>query len=119
MCKILDHLHTYVPQKRVEVVTSVPDGSVVTHDDYQLGKILLGGDQLTVARIHGAQAARSSHETAIDRLEGVEAVIEDWHARQVLMQVSVVTVCLCMEVKVIHELTLVPRLQYVVKPMTV
>lgn len=86
MCKILDELHKYIPTTTTEGVT-LPDGQVFTHEDYRLIQILLGGDQLTVARVRGAVAARSSHENARDRLEGVIPVVEDWHARQVLMQV--------------------------------
>ena len=46
-----------------------------------LFKVLLGGDQLTAARARGAAALRDGHNTSHDRLEGFEAVIEDWHAR--------------------------------------
>ena len=87
MCKILDELHKYVPAQNICTEIALPDGRMLPHDDYKLLQILLGGDQLTVARIRGAVAIRSNHETAKDRLEGIVPVVEDWHARQVLMQV--------------------------------
>ena len=50
--------------------------------------VLLGGDQLTVTRAHGAQAIRSSHDNATERPSRVIPVFEDWHARQTLMEVN-------------------------------
>lgn len=88
MCKILDKLHDYVPSTSVAETITLPNGQVITHSDYNLTKILLGGDQLTVARVRGAMSVRSNHENTRDRLEGILPVLEDWHARQVLMQVN-------------------------------
>ena len=87
MCKILDELHRYVPSKNIHSDIALPDGGTLAHDDYKLYQILLGGDQLTVARIREAVAVRSNHENGKDRLEGIVPVIEDWHARHVFMQV--------------------------------
>lgn len=87
MCKILDELHKYVPSMSTEEEIALPDGRVFSHNDYKLSQILLGGDQVTVARVRGAVGVRSNHENAQDRLEGIVPVIEDWHSRQVLMQV--------------------------------
>lgn len=87
MCKILDRLHKYVPSTSTLTETTLPDGRTFTHTEYKQVKILLGGDQVTVARVRGAVGIRSNHENAQHRLEGVIPVIEDWHARQVLMQV--------------------------------
>ena len=39
----------------------------------------MGGDQLTVARAAGVQALRKGHEMALDCLEGLTQVVEDWH----------------------------------------
>ncbi len=85
MCKILDKLHDYVPSESTQEDITLPDGQTMTHKDYKLVKILLGGDQVTVKRVCGAKGVRSSHDTAKDRLEGVIPVVEDW---QVLMKVS-------------------------------
>ena len=41
---------------------------------------LLGGDQLTAARVRGSIAARRDHQTRRERLQGLLPVVEDWHA---------------------------------------
>ena len=54
-------------------------------------QILLGGDQLTVARARGSVAVRADHIAHVcsrrDRLEGLLPVVEDWHAKQCLLKV--------------------------------
>ena len=50
-------------------------------------EILLGGDQLTVARARGSITARQDHRTRRECLEGLFPVIEDWHAKQCLLKV--------------------------------
>ena len=42
---------------------------------------MIGGDQLTVARICGTQALCDTHDKAFDRLEGLTPIVEDWHTR--------------------------------------
>lgn len=80
MCKILETLQQYVPS--VPVTRSYHVGQVnLTLEDSDFCKVLFGGDQLTAARARGPAALRDSHNTSHDRLEGFEAVIEDWHAR--------------------------------------
>ena len=44
---------------------------------------------LTSARIRGTQALRSTEDKAVERLEGIVPVTEDWHSRMTLMKVSV------------------------------
>ena len=44
MCKILHELHRYVPSKNIHTDIALPDGGTLTHDDYKLYQILLGGD---------------------------------------------------------------------------
>ena len=48
---------------------------------------LLGGDQLTVVRIRSTQALRDTLDSATERYEGLIPVIEDWHAKVILLQV--------------------------------
>jgi len=55
MSKILDKLHKYVPAKAVQQVITLPDGRVLTHDDYKLYYILLDGDQLSTLLESGEQ----------------------------------------------------------------
>ncbi len=52
MSKILDHLMKFVPTLPKEGEIS-PDASKVTFDNTRFFKILLGGDQLTAARVRG------------------------------------------------------------------
>ena len=49
--------------------------------------ILVGGDQLTCARVRGGQRIRENSCTGRKRLEGLVPVIEDWHAKVCFMQV--------------------------------
>ena len=86
MSQILEHIMKFVPTIHKQKVVSVPGGSVEI-DDTRFSKVLLGGDQLTAARIRGTQALRSTHDKAVDRLEGLIPVSEDWHARMNLMKV--------------------------------
>lgn len=92
MCKILDSLHQYVPSKEINVTLTLPDGNKIERSDYRLTRILLGGDQLTVARIYGAQGMRRSHDHTKEKLSGIIPVVEDWHSRQTLMQVISVVI---------------------------
>ena len=47
---------------------------------------LVGGDQVTVARIRGAQRIRGNSETS-QRLEGILPVAEDLHAKMCFLEV--------------------------------
>lgn len=89
MAHILEEFHNkYVPTLSSEATTTLPDESTRTFDNTQFHTILIGGDQLTVARIRGATNLRSSHAKSADRLEGTVPVVEDWHARMTLMKVN-------------------------------
>lgn len=89
MSKILEHYHLkYVPTCAAEGHHILPDGSDLQVDDTRFFSVLLGGDQLSVARARGAQALRASHNTPQERLEGIIPVVEDWHTRMTLMRVS-------------------------------
>ena len=89
MVEIMKHIQKYVPtitsEKKVVVPVSSEEVAVV-NDSFH--KILLGGDQLTVARIRSSQHIVKNSERGLERLEGLTAVVEDWHAKQCLMQVS-------------------------------
>ena len=88
MGKILSHYMSLVPTMALQQEISLPNGATIEIDNTQFFPILFGGDQLTVARIRGAQALRDTHDNAVDRLQGVIPVIEDWHARMALMKVT-------------------------------
>lgn len=89
MSQILHNFHELIPTHKKEGHLILPNGSVLEFDDTSFFKVFLGGDQLTIARIRGAQAMRASHDGPVDRLEGVIPVIEDWHSRMTLMRAIV------------------------------
>lgn len=89
MSKILEHFMKYVPTLTKEGEITLPNASKVPFDDTHFFTLLLGGDQLTATRIRGTQALRVTQDNACDRLQGLIPVVEDWHARMALVDVSV------------------------------
>ena len=87
MSKLLENFHKLVPTHDKEGHLTLPNGEMLDFDDTSFFTVLLGGDQLTVARARGAQAMRASHDRPSDRLEGIIPVVEDWHSRMTLMRV--------------------------------
>ena len=88
MSKILEHFMTFVPTLPKEGEITLHNYSKVAFDDTDFFKLLLGGDQLTAARIRGTQALRVTQDKAVDRLQGLIPVVEDWHSRMALVDVS-------------------------------
>ena len=88
MVEILAKIQEYVPTVSKDEVKTIPgtDDTVTVKKD-EFHALLIGGDQLTAARIRGSQTITSNSERGIDRLEGVTAVVEDWHAKQCLFRV--------------------------------
>ena len=80
-------ISTYVPTFPSKANVGLPDGSTRELDNTGFHSILVGGDQLTVARARGGAALRASHSMAVHRLDGITPVVEDWHARMTLMKV--------------------------------
>ena len=89
MIAIMKELHKYVPQIEEEVPVILEE-ETINAKEINVYKILLGGDQLISARARGAQAAMSHGDDAVDRLEGLVPVTEDWHTKQALLTVSTV-----------------------------
>ena len=91
MVDILDELHKYVPMvKTTEVYeTAGPSGCKETAEINMchFHHILIGGDQLTVARVRGSQDSRYNSNNGRRRLEGFIPVIEDWHTKMCAMKV--------------------------------
>ena len=83
MSKILRNFHQLVPTHDKEGHLTLPNGEMTL----ACFTVLLGGDQLTVARARGAQAMRASHDRSSDRLEGISPVVEDWQSQMTLMRV--------------------------------
>lgn len=89
MVDILEKLHEYVPilTKKKEETCSAGN---VTIEEALIYIILMAGDQLTSARIRGAQGIRQNASNAKLRLEGLEGIPLDWHAKLNLLQVHFV-----------------------------
>jgi len=93
MCSILDELDTYIPAVPCTKTITI-EGEEYEVDATKLHKVLLFGDQLTVARIRSAAVIRSTSDTgALDKLEGFVPAIADWHARAILLDVSQLYFC--------------------------
>lgn len=87
MLDILDHVQHYVPSRATVSEVVHPNGAVETVHDKQFLTSLIGGDQLTAARIRGAKLIRSDTADSELRLHGLHPAIEDWHAKICLMEV--------------------------------
>ena len=94
MVEILDSIHKYVPTKRMTQEFDVPNEDEETGVEHvsldidHFHHILLGGDQLTVARVRGAQSIRNNSENGRNCLDGFIPVAEDWHAKMCYLKVS-------------------------------
>ena len=78
MTEIMESLHRYVPSR-----TTSREG-----EKEVLNSCLFGGDQLTCARAGSAKQHRQDSETEIERLDGLQPVVEDWHAKMCLFEVG-------------------------------
>ena len=87
MCKILESLSKYVPSQEYTATVSLPDGTMSSSKDVIFHQVLIGGDQLTCARVRGAQSICANHETNMDKLSGFTPVVEDWHTKMTLLKV--------------------------------
>ena len=95
MIQVLEKVHTkYVPCKDVEREFTIPNAegspSVVKMSDKVFTTTLVGGDQLTVARIRGAQRIRGNSPTSEQRFDGLLPVAEDWHAKMCFLEVRII-----------------------------
>ena len=89
MVSIMDSLHDYVPTTCHEEERRISTGDSVTSQKHSFHRVILGRDQLTTARAQGSQKIRMNSDTALDRLEGLLPVTEDWHTRLCLLVVSI------------------------------
>ena len=85
----MDHLHQYVPtlKKERHVQVSTTSEEEIIHE-YKFKRILLGGDQLTVARARSCQFGRGNSDSALSKLSGLIPVAEDWHTGVILLTVK-------------------------------
>ena len=91
MSHVLEHYMQFVPKVEANGFILLPSGEKVEYDDTKFNAKLLGGDQLTAVRVHSAQALRDTLDSATQRFEGLIPVIEDWHARTILLQVCLMS----------------------------
>ena len=85
MIDILEEYKQYVPSQTVKLKEPIP-GSDDTEDETYL-TTLIGGDQLSVARIRGAQCIRGSAELEKHRLDMFLPTAEDWHGKVCFIEV--------------------------------
>ena len=89
--EILEHLHQYVPANEVQRELVDPETEdVMTIEDHSFVFTLVGGDQLTTARVCCALLIQEDCDLGKDRLDGLLPVTEDWHAKRCLMKVTTV-----------------------------
>ena len=93
MVDISDDLHKYVTTVRttqeVEVTSTGETTQTKTIHTDHFNHILLGGDQLTVARIRGCHRMHTNTHNGRDGCEGLLPVVEDWHTKMCFMKVLV------------------------------
>ena len=91
MIKCLEDIQVYVPSKEVEREVTIPNktgpDTIMKIRDQQHMMTLVGGDQVTVARIRGAQRIHGNSETSQQRLDGILPLAEDWHAKMCFLEV--------------------------------
>jgi len=68
-------VNNYVPAKSL---TNEAAGG----EDYLYHKLLIGGDQLTIAHSRSTIAICADHDLSSENLEGLLLVVEDWHTKQ-------------------------------------
>lgn len=99
MSKTLEHYMKLVPSFSAEGKYTLSNGEVISFDDTRFWEVLFGGDQLTVARTRGTQALRDTEETALNRLQGIVPIVEDWHTRMIFLKVYTfvlaLDICIC------------------------
>lgn len=87
MCRILERLHEYVPKQCETEKVLLEDSVEIEYENYKFCRLVLAGDQLTSARIRGAQALRSHGDNNLEKLNGFVPATMDWHARVTLLKV--------------------------------
>ena len=89
MVQIVEGHHQYVPQVEVMEEVFLPEiNQTITVHKATTHNIMLGGDQLTKVRATSALKIKANAEKPSTRLEGIIPTLEDWHAKQTLLEVS-------------------------------
>lgn len=91
MVEIMTQIHDYVPKLAdSEQYTDEDTSEIVNIPNDKLHPILLGGDQLTVARARGAKKAKINSVDPSLHLDGLIPVAEDWHTRLNFIEVAII-----------------------------
>ena len=87
MLEIMQSLHKYVPcgivQGDCDDKTAISTEQVATTSMHYL----FGGDQVTVSRVRGCHGIQKNSITPQGTLQGLQPVVEDWHAKMCLLTV--------------------------------
>ena len=103
MVKIVSHIQQYVPALNCNDVTYIPSlMRTVATPEVLFHKKLFGGDQLMAACVRGAQTAKSNGKTALNTLDGVIPVVEDWHTEVLLYEVCLQRGCLMYLISLVY-----------------
>ncbi len=85
MTSILIHLQRYVPCKATEKQL---DMDPFMYTDYEFVRTLVGGDQLSTARVRGCMMVQENSQNYFDKINGLLPVSEDRHTKVCFMEVS-------------------------------
>ncbi|CAC5391207.1 unnamed protein product [Mytilus coruscus] len=85
MIDVLKYLHKFVPGHREE--EEIMNEEIRDDTSAGMRTIPCGGDQLSVERLRSAHSARFDGDTPEERLEGVIAMVEDFHEKMNFLQV--------------------------------
>ncbi len=88
MDDVLSHISDYVPTVPSSKEMTLSNGEIIEEDQSVMHSILLGGDQMTAARVRAAKDAKANAQTSYQRYEGIVPVLEDWHTKGNFMKVS-------------------------------
>lgn len=92
MIDIVLHHQKYVPRisSTSEFSSDVSNIDPVPVDTTTFHRVVFGGDQLTTARMRGSQLDRVTSDTGVDKLKGVILAFENWLAKVLFLQVSII-----------------------------
>ena len=94
MVDIMEHIHQYVPSINYCEKRTINTGETVLEEKAKFHPVLVGGDQLTVARARSAIKIKANSHSPTKRLSGIIPVMEDWHTKANFLGVSIWMVCM-------------------------
>lgn len=81
MIDIMTRIHEYVPTVSTSHEYTISSGEQVKEESASLHPIVVGGDQLTAARMRSAIKNKSNGQTHSQTLSGIVPAAEDWHTK--------------------------------------